>query len=395
MTGQPTSAVVVAGGSVGRFGRFHDRSLVEIAMPVVREALAAAQVEARDIQAAFVGNAFGGAITGQESILAQTLLAPAGITGVPARTVKNACSSGSDAVHLAWSSIAYGQYDCVLVLGAEKLTHPEKQRVFAALASATDQQPSSDDRSVFMDVNAARAREYMQTYGAEPRHFAAVAAKNRRHGSLNERAAQRTPLDIAEILADTVVVAPLTRSMCGGIVDGAACIILMSESRAARHGGVSHRSRVLASASVSGIPQGDAAGNATHRAACAAYEQAGIDPREIAVAEVHDPTSPQELFDLEDLMLCARGEAFELVERGDTSLGGRLPVNTSGGLTSRGHPVGATGVAQILEIDEQLTGRAGARQVLAPRFGLAQMAGGLLGRDSAVATVHLMGMQAR
>lgn len=388
MSGKPTSAVVVAGGAIGRFGRFHDRSLVEIATPVIREALASAQVQPRDIQAAFVGNAFGGAITGQESILAQTLLAPAGISGMPARTVKNACSSGSDAVHLAWSSIAYGQYDCVLVLGAEKLTHPEKRRAFAALASATDRPPAGDERSVFIDVNAARANDYMKTYGAEPRHFAAVAAKNRRHGSLNERAAQRAPLEIAEILADTVVVAPLTRSMCGGIVDGAACVILMSEARATKHG--THGSRIVASVSVSGVPEGGVAGNATHRAACAAYEQGGIGPADVDVAEVHDPTAPQELFDLEDLMLCGRGEAIDLVERSATSLGGRLPVNTSGGLTSRGHPVGATGVAQIFEIDEQLTGRAGARQVASARIGLAQMAGGLLGLDSAVATVHLL-----
>ena len=125
-------------------------------------------------------------------------------------------------------------------------------------------------------------------------------------------------------------------------------------------------------------------------AAQRAYEQTGISPNDVAVAEVHDPTAPQELLDIEDLMLCERGEAVRLVERAETSLGGRIPVNTSGGLTSRGHPVGATGVAQILEIHDQLTGRAGPRQMNGPKVGLAQMAGGLLGRDSAVATVHLL-----
>jgi acetyl-CoA acetyltransferase len=389
MTGVPPHRVIVAGGAMGHFGRRPDEALTEIATPVVREALRTTGLEVRDIQAGFVGNAFAGAICGQESILAQVLLAAAGITGIPVRTIKNACSSGSDAVHLGWSSIAYGQYECVLVLGAEKLTHPDRQRAFAALASATDHPSLDEGRSVFMDVNAARARQYMETYGAQTRHFAAVTVKNRRHGALNARAAERTVLTPEQVLADRVVVAPLTRAMCAGIVDGAACVILTSEAFAARRG-LTATSRLVGSTCVSGVPEGDAIGNATRRAARMAYEQTGISPGDVELAEVHDPTAPQELLDIEDLMLCGRGEAIRLVESADTSLGGRIPVNTSGGLTSRGHPVGATGVAQILEIHEQLTGRAGARQLNSPKVGLAQMAGGLLGRDSAVATVHLL-----
>jgi acetyl-CoA acyltransferase len=387
--GTPACKVLVAGGAIGHFGRFVDCSLVDIAVPVVRDALSAVGLAAADIQAAFVGNAFGGSMVGQESILAQVLLAPAGIEGVPMRTVKNACSSGSDAVHLAHSSIAFGQYDCVLALGAEKLTHAEKARAFAALASATDHPPVGDGRSVFMDVNAERALSYMQKYGAQARHFARTAVKNRKHGGLNDRAAERAQLTVEAVLADKVVVAPLTRSMCGGIVDGAACAILVSENFAARRG-LTGTSFIASSSVVSGVPQGDPRGNATNRAGQAAYAAAGIDPNDVSLAEVHDPSSPQELFDIEDLMLCGRGEAIRLVEDDDTSLGGRIPVNTSGGLTSRGHPVGATGVAQILEIHEQLTGRAGARQVTGAKVGLAQMAGGLLGQDSAFATVHLL-----
>jgi acetyl-CoA acyltransferase len=380
---------VVAGGAVGRFGPFIDRSILDIALPVIGEALAPAGIAGTDVQTAFVGNAFGGAIANQESILAQILLAPAGICGIPVHTVKNACSSGSTAVHLGWSAVAYGQYDCVLVLGAEKLTHADRRLSFAALATATDHPSVDASRSVFMDVNAARACRYMERYGAEPRHFARVAVKNRRHASLNERAAVRRPISVEEVLNDRVVVPPLTRAMCGGIVDGAACLILMSSDFAARRA-ISHVTRVVASCAVSGLPGGSANGNATERAGAAAYEQSGIDPKDVAVAEVHDATSPQELFDLEDLKLCGRGEAIRLVEDGDTSLGGRIPVNTSGGLASRGHPVGATGVAQVVEIHEQLLGRAGPRQAGAPKVGLAQMAGGLLGGDSAVATVHIL-----
>lgn len=389
MSNRHPHRVMVAGGAIGPFGRFTDRSLVDLSRSVIADAIAAAGIERRQIAAAFVGNAFGGSMTDQESILAQTLLAPAGIAGIPMRTIKNACSSGADAVHLGWSAIAYGQYDCVLVLGAEKLTHDDKLKAFKALATATDHAPLADGRSVFVDINAGRAKRYMDTYGAEPRHFAKVAAKNRAHAGLNDRAAERRPMTVEDVLADRLVLAPLTRAMCGGIADGAACVILVSDGFAARHG-IGGTSEIVASSVVSGIPGGSEDGNATHRAAKGAYESSGIDARDVAVAEVHDPTSPQELFDIEDMMFCGRGEAIRLLEDGATTLGGRIPVNTSGGLTSRGHPVGATGVAQIVEIHEQLIGRAGARQVAGARIGLAQMAGGLLGNDSAIASVHLL-----
>ena len=174
--------------------------------------------------------------------------------------------------------------------------------------------------------------------------------------------------------------------MCGGIADGAAAVLLVSPAFA-RSRGLSGP-RLAASAVVSG--RSDGGPNATARAGERAYEQAGLGPSEVCVAEVHDPTAPQEMFDIEDLGLAERGGAIAMVEAGETSLGGRLPVNTSGGLTSRGHPVGATGVAQIVELAEQLTDSAGPRQVAGARVGLAQMAGGLLGNDSAVATVHIL-----
>jgi acetyl-CoA acyltransferase len=380
---------MVAGGGMTPFGRHSATSLVDLSGAAIVRAVAAARVARSDIEAAFVGNAFGGALLDQESILAQTLLTPAGICGIPMRTIKNACSSGADAVHLAWSAIAFGQYDCVLVLGAEKLTSEDRSKAFKALATATDHAPLADGRSVFIDINAERANAYMKTYGAQAEHFAKIAVKNRLHAGLNDRAAERKPITVEEVLADRPLVPPLTRAMCGGIADGAACVILVSEGFAAKRG-LGKLSEIAASSVVSGVTGGRAEGSATHRAAMQAYESSGIDAGDVAVAEVHDPTSPQELFDIEDLLFCKRGEAIRLLEDGETSLGGRIPVNTSGGLTSRGHPVGATGVAQIVEIDEQLTGRAGARQVQGAKLGLAQMAGGLLGGDSAVASVHLL-----
>ncbi len=383
----PANTVVVAGGSIGAFGRFPDRSIGDLAAPVVAEALASVGLAAADVEAAFVGNAFGGTLQHQESILGQILLNPAGIAGIPIHTIKNACSSGSDAVHLAWTAVAYGQVDCALVLGAEKLTHEDRRATFAALATATDRAPAAEGRSVFMDVNADRATRYMAAHGATPRHFAMCAAKNRAHAALNDRAAVRDPIGVDAVLADKMVVAPLTRAMCGGVADGAAAVVLVSEALARKRG--LNGPRIAASAVASGVPDREGP-SATARAARLAYEQAGLGPEDVTVAEVHDPTSPQEFFDIEELGLAGPGGAIALVEDGETSIGGRLPVNTSGGLTSRGHPVGATGVAQIVEIAEQLVGRAGPRQVDGATVGLAQMAGGLLGNDSAVATVHLL-----
>ena len=389
MTTKPSCEVVVAGGEVGAFGLWPDSSLQSLALPVLAAALRDAGVQAAQLEAAYVGNAFGGLMQGHETMLGQMLLPAAGIESIPVHNIKNACSSGADAMALAWSAVAYGQYDCVLVLGVEKMTHPERSRAMAVLASASDRQPTDAGRSVFMDLNAERAKNYMRRYGATPRHFALCAAKNRRHASLNPQAAVRTLMDADAILQDRMVLDPLTRAMCGGIADGAAAVVLVSGAFARRHG--MHGPKVRASCVVSGQPQrGADAPSATARCGALAFAAAGLDPRDVSLAEVHDPTAPQELMDIEDLGLCAPGQAFVLTESGHTQLGGRMPVNVSGGLTCRGHPVGATGVAQIVELSRQLSQRAGPAQVQGARWGLAQMAGGLLGSDSAVACVHLL-----
>lgn len=389
MTSKPSCEVVVAGGEVGTFGLWPDSSLQSLALPVVQAALRDAGVQVAQLQAAYVANAFGGLMQGQETMLGQMLLPAAGIHSIPVHNLKNACSSGADAVALAWSAIAYGQYDCVLVLGVEKMTHPDRSRAMAALATASDRQPTDAGRSVFMDLNAERAKNYMRRFGATPRHFALCAAKNRRHASLNPHAAVRTLMDVDAILQDRMVLDPLTRAMCGGMADGAAALVLVSSAFARRHG--LRGPKVRASCVVSGQPQRSAdAPSATARCGALAFAAAGLDPLDVSLAEVHDPTAPQELIDIEDLGLCAPGQAFVLTEGGHTQLGGRMPVNVSGGLTCRGHPVGATGVAQIVELSRQLSERAGPSQVHGARWGLAQMAGGLLGSDSAVACVHLV-----
>ncbi len=381
--------VLLAGGDISAFGRWVDQPLTALTRPVVAGALKDAGLDVADVEAAFVGNGFGGLIQGQETILGQLLLADCAIVGIPVHNIKNACSSGSDAFALAWSAVAYGQHDCVLVVGAEKMTHSERTRAIAALATASDRVPTSSERSVFMDLNAERAKAYMARYGASARHFALCAVKNRQHAMLNPLAAERKPLTVEGVLEDREVLAPLTRSMCGGICDGAAAAVLVSPAFARRQG--LRTVEVAASVVLGGRPARQASEpSVLARAGQKAYEMSGIGPQEISLAEVHDPTSPQELLDIEDLGLTPRGEAFRWLERGDTALGGRLPVNVSGGLVSRGHPVGATGVAQIVEVSRQLSGRAGEAQVANARVGLAQMSGGLLGMDSAVATVHIL-----
>src|SRR5262249_29591895 len=216
------------------------------------------------------------------------------------------------------------------------------------------------------------------------RHFALCAAKNRAHAALNDNAAVREPITAEAVLADRIVVAPLTRAMCGGIADGAAAVVLASAAWARRRGLTAPH--IAASTVVSGMPAGRR--GAIARAAELAFAQSGIAPGDVSLAEVHDPTAPQEMLDIEAIGLAPAGGAVALVEDAATSLGGRLPVNVSGGLASRGHPVGATGVAQIAELARQLQGRARRAQMEGARIGLAQMAGGPLGGDSAVSAGH-------
>jgi acetyl-CoA acyltransferase len=181
MTTKPSCEVVVAGGEVGAFGLWPDSSLQTLALPIVDAALRDAGVQATQLEAAFVGNAFGGLMQGQETMLGQMLLPAAGIQSIPVHNIKNACSSGADAMALAWSAVAYGQYDCVLVLGVEKMTHPERSRAMAVLASASDRQPTDAGRSVFMDLNAERAKTIWAALA--PRHATLPCAPPRTAGT--------------------------------------------------------------------------------------------------------------------------------------------------------------------------------------------------------------------
>lgn len=382
--------VVVVGAGMTRFGKHLDRSLKVLGQSAVESAVDDAGIRLGDIEVAFVGNAMAGIVQGQESVRGQVILHAFGLRQIPVFNVDNACASGSSAFHLAWLSVASGAQEVALVLGVEKLYHPDKAVSYRALASATDVEATpaqAPDARIFMDLYAAWARSYIERSGATVDDFAQVAVKNRRHASLNPDAQFRELIDAADVLGSPLVSAPLTRLMCSPIADGAAAVIICSAERARRVG--SRPVTVAASVVVSGADPAQNGASSVARAAGRAYAMAGVGPEDVDVAEVHDATTPAELVALEELSLCGPGQSVELLRTGALELGGRLPVNTSGGLVSRGHPVGATGIGQICEIVRQLRGEAAGRQVDGARVGLTENGGGWVAGDTAATTVHL------
>jgi acetyl-CoA acetyltransferase len=325
-----------------------------------------------------------------------------GIGGIPVINTENACASSSTAFHIAWLYVASGMYDTVLAVGMEKLFHPDKKRTFTAIGSAIDlelgdefarqmsgeqSKGAGESRSVFMDYYANLARQHMARYGTTREQFAQIAAKNHTNGSLNPHAQFQTPRTVEDILAAPLIAEPLTRMMCSPIGDGAAAVIITTAEKARQL----TTKPVFVRASIVGSSQehaADAPGIVT-KTAQKAYSMAGIGPQELHVIEVHDATAPAELLVYEELGLCAPGGGGKLIADGITQIGGRFPVNPSGGLLAKGHPVGATGVAQISEIFWQLRGEAGKRQVSGARVGLTENGGGVLGGENAVASVHI------
>jgi acetyl-CoA acetyltransferase len=248
---------------------------------------------------------------------------------------------------------------------------------------------AGENRSMFMDVYAMAARNHMERYGTTARQFAAVAAKNSHHGSLNPLAQFQQELTVDEVLADRMIVEPLTRSMCSPIGDGAAAAVVMSPD-AARRFGVAQPVKVTTMVMHSGWNHADDEPDTVGLCASDAYEEAGLGPDDLDVVELHDASAPAEVIAYEQLGLCAKGQGGALAESGETRLGGRLPVNTSGGLLRKGHPVGATGLAQVHELTLQLRGQAGPRQVEGARTALAQNGGGKKGNDAAAMLVTVL-----
>ncbi len=405
--------VAVIGAGMTRFGKFLDRSMKEITREAVDGALSSAGTDKSKLEVAIVGNAVAGLITGQECIRGQVVLREMGIGGIPIINTENACASSSTAFHMAWLYVASGMHDVALAVGVEKLYHEDKRKSFAAIGAAVDvewaqemqtamasskdnggrgDQPAAaagagEKRSMFMDFYAAFARQHMQRYGTTKEQFGRIAVKNHLHGSLNPHAQYREVYTLEDILNSPLVAEPLTRLMCSPIGDGAAAAILCPAEKAKQF--TSKPVHVLASTISSGSDRGAGEPGIAERVVKQAYEQAGVGPEDLSVIELHDASAPAELVLYEELGLCGPGEGGKLIDARATYFDGLMPVNTSGGLISKGHPIGATGIAQIYEVFTQLRGEAGERQVANPRVGLTENGGGMVKGEAAALSVHI------
>lgn len=383
--------VVVGGAGMTPFAKRPGTGIRAMSLAAIREALADAGIEAGAVGRVYLGNAVAPTVSRQDMIRGQVAFRDSELAAVPVINVENACASGGSALMLAFEAVSSGQLDVALAVGVEQLSHEDRSRTANALRGSTDieeigeSDPEGSTGSILMGYYAAEARNYLDTTGAELADFARVAVKNRRHAAGNPRAQYRKPLSLPEVLGNRQIAAPLTLAMCSPVSDGAAALLLCSEAFAARHG--LGGPRILASCIAPGTGKGSApVADAAH----AAYEAAGLGPSDLDLIELHDAAAPAELMQYADLGLCADGEGHQLVRRGDTDLGGTIPVNVSGGLMSRGHPLGATGCAQAFELYEQLRGRAAGRQVEGARAGLAANAGGWLAGSYAVSVATVM-----
>lgn len=385
------NTVAIAGVGMTAFGKFLDRGLRSISEEAVAAALADANADPVDVDSVYFANAAAGVVTGQEMIRAEAALRNTGLAGKPMFNIENACASGSSALHLAWLAVRSGQTECVMVIGAERLSHENKKVSFDAFARGVDlEEPragSTGSGSLFMDIYAAKTRKWMVNSGVTKEDFARVVVKSRLAGSLNPMAQFREPTTVEAVLASRMIADPLTLFMCSGIGDGAAAVLVCSAAKA-RQLGV-RPVWIRASTVCTALPDA-AAPLCAVRSVGAAYEQAGIGPEDIHVAELHDASAPAELIHYENLRLCPPGDTAQLIRSGATDLGGRISVNPSGGLLSRGHPVGATGTAQIVELVQQLRGQSGARQRPGAQVAMAENNGGQIGHDAALAVTTIL-----
>ncbi|AMO24158.1 thiolase family protein [Ramlibacter solisilvae] len=408
--------IYIVGAAMTPFGRHMDKSVKQLTAWAVEDALKDANCDRKAIRAAFFGNTTQGHFDGQHMIRGQVALLPLGIEGIPIFNLEGACASSSHAFNLAVNQLRAGAADVALAVGAEKMYTSDKAKMFSCFESAWDLETfeankgyladmgkgiapppgSQSDKpySPFMDVYAALGRGLMERFGITQRQLAVVASKNHGHSVHNERSQYRMPMTVESILSAPPITYPLTLPMCSPISDGAAAAILCTESALKKYGFDRSRAvRVLASVvrSASARAADDHDNGCTHQAAKAAFEQAGVAPSEINVAEVHDATAIGELIAFEAIGLREPGASGELAERGETTIGGSIPVNPSGGLESKGHPIGATGLGQIFELVGQLRGECGARQVQGARLALQGNGGGLWRVEEATEHIGIFG----
>jgi acetyl-CoA C-acetyltransferase len=377
--------VVCAGVGITRFGEHWEKGLRELAVEAAVNAVKDAGIEdLRKIDAIIVGSMSPGRFSGQEHIGA--LIASELGLNCPSIRVEGACASGGIAIRQAYLSILSGKHDCVLVVGVEKMCDLPTSEAILTLASAADQEWEAYYGVTFPGLYALIARRHMHEYGTTREQLAMVAVKNHYHGSLNPIAQFRNQITVEDVLNSPPVAEPLNLLDCSPITDGAAAIVLCREKYLEVEKPVYLAASGIATDTIALHSRSSLTElKATRLAAEMAYKEAGVRASDVDVAEVHDCFTIAEILAYEDLGFCEKGEGGKLIENEETKIGGRIPVNTSGGLKACGHPVGATGVKQAVEVVLQLRGEAGKRQVKDCRVGLTHNVGG----SGATAVVHI------
>lgn len=373
--------IKISGKGLTKFGELWDKSLFDLILDSATEAMDEAKITPKDIEAVFVGNMLYSRLAGQDH-LGAAVASRLNIDGFSTK-VESACASGGVAVHLAVNALKSGMYKNVLVIGAEKMTDATSNQVTAALMGAGSE---SERRAglTFPALYALMANAHMQKYKTTREQLAAVAVKNHYHASLNKKAHFPFEISIEKVINGPRISSPFTLFDASPISDGAASIVLTSDEK--RSGVEIVGSAVATDTLDLSTRESLTELKATKKAAQAALKQAGVKIDDINTVEVHDCFTIAEILAMEDLGFCKKGEGGKFIESGITKLGGRIPVNTSGGLKACGHPVGATGVKQIIELAQQLEGISGDRQVKNAKYALAQNVGG----TGATVVVHIL-----
>ena len=380
-----TNKVCVLGAGSTKYGKL-DESVIEIALNASKDAIESAGITPKDIQAGYISNVFG--VADKQVHMAPVIMSNLGIPHVPGLTIESACGSGSVMLREAYANIAAGFYDCVLALGVEKITHTGTTQSTTLFSYCSDFFYEGGNGATFPGLFASIARAYMTTHKANEEDLAYVAVKNHENGILNPKAHVRKKITVDDVMKSPVVASPLKLYDCCPFSDGASAVILCNEEFAKKSrkpyvevigsGRGASPAAVQAREDITTIPS-------TISAAKQAYKMAGITPKDIDFAEVHDCFTIAEIIDIEDLGFFPKGTAAHAVREGATRRNGEIPINPSGGLKSKGHPIGATGVGQVVEVFEQFTGKAGERTVKNAETALTHN----FGATGASAAVHI------
>lgn len=370
----------IIGSGITKFGEHWDKDLLDLAMDAGNEAISSSNIKKEKIDAVIVGNMLYGKSANQDH-LGALIASSLGIKAASSH-VEAACASGGIAIHQAVMGILSGMYENVLVIGVEKMTDLSTVEVSSALMGAASQQERQAGLT-FPALYALIAKAHMQKFGTTRVQLAQVAVKNHYHASLNPKAQYSFEISVEKVLASTMVSNPLTLFDSSPITDGAAAVLL-----SAKKSSDVFISGSTVSTDTVGLSERESLVelDATKRASKKAFEQAGVSQKDINLLEVHDCFTIAEILAMEDLGFCEKGEGGKFIEEGKTKLGSKLPVNTSGGLKGCGHPIGATGIKQIIEIYQQLKGATKQRQVKNAKVGLAQNVGG----TGATVAIHIL-----